>query len=222
MWSQTPIMPSYWATACAIKERNDVFSGEGSIFSYFNGQILTSYMLKKDINTKKEVNSKKYLNHYFFENYQKDYKREKRKWWNWIRRIEEKDYHQATSAQLAKDHWQFHEYMRDALAYFGSTRSEYTYQVEQKLEKIIKKYYGNSWNSIFGILTTALKLDDVQKEHLKRLELVKNGLTSDKILSHVSNFPWLVSDYLDEKKASEFLMDMFKRKKMIMFLRVID
>jgi len=212
MWSQTPIMPSYWATAQAFKERSDIYQG-GEKFSYYDGRVITTYVPKNEIELRKKKESKRYTKPAFFKKYQLRYHKEKKEWWGWIRRVEKKDYSNVTISQLREDQEKFQEYMRDSIAYFGSTRPEFTYQAEQKLEKILKKYFEDEWKNVFGALVNALKLDDVQKEHLERLKLLSAGITNKKLLSHVSKFPWLVADYLEEKKALSFLRKIFNKEK---------
>ena len=45
MWSTTPLMPTYWATCRALIDRADVY-GDGEVFSYFDGEVMTTYMQK--------------------------------------------------------------------------------------------------------------------------------------------------------------------------------
>jgi len=213
MWSGIPTMPSYLGTAFSLKGRKDIYRNGGSIFSYYDGKVITSYAPNEDLEIRRNEESKIYLNPNFFKKYQKQYKKELKQWWAWIRKIEKKDYSKISIYQLKKDHSQFQQYMIDSIAYFGSTRPEYTYQAEQKLEKILKKYLKNEWNNIFGVLVDALELDDVQKEHLERLKLVGSGITEKKLETHLSKFPWLVGDYLEEKKALDFIKKMFKKEK---------
>ncbi len=142
MWSLFPIIPSHWATPQALKERSEIFT-RGEYFGYYGGKVITAYMPREQLERWKKTTSKQYLKPSYFRKYQQQYQKEKSNWWKWIREIEKKDYSNVEKKQLKKDHWKFQEYMRDAIAYFGSTRSEFTYQVEQKLEKIIKKYSGN-------------------------------------------------------------------------------
>ena len=213
MWSQTPIIPSSWGTVRSLRERRDIYKNGGSIFSYFNGKIITTYIPKEDLEIRKNTESKAYLSPDFFKKYQKRYKKEMNKWWKWIRKIEKKDYSNISINQLKKDHWKFQEYMRDAIAYFGSTRPEYTYQVEEKLKKYLKKRFANEWDYIYGILLGVLELDDIQKEYLERLKLVNSGITEKKINNHISKFPWLVSDYLEEKKGLSLIKNLFNKEK---------
>ncbi len=213
MWSQTPIMPSSWGTAFSLKKGRDIYRKGGIIFSYYDGKIITTYIPKQDLEIRKNIDSIKYLSPKFFKKYQLRYKKEKAQWWNWIRKIERKDYSKISINQLKKDHLKFQEYMRDALAYFGSTRPEFTYQAEQKLEKILKKYFKDNWGNVFTVLVDSLKLDNVQKEHLESLKLLTAKITKEKLLIHTSKFPWLVSDYLEEKKALSFLRKIFIKEK---------
>ena len=125
------------------------------------------------------------------------------------KKIENKDYSNITKKQLAKDVFQFQKYMIDSIAYFGSTRPEYTYQAEKKLEKIVKKNFDKDWNVIFGTLVNPIELDDVQKEYLERLKLIASGITDNKIKKHLSRFPWLVGDYLNEERALSFMKNIF-------------
>ena len=213
MWSGIPTLASYLGTPYALVERNDIYSGGGSIFSYYDGKIITTYMPKEDLEIRRNKESKIYLNQNYFKRYQKQYKKELIQWWNWVRKIEEKDYSKISNSQLKKDILQFQKYTTDSIAYFGSTRPEYTYQAEQRLEKILKKYFKERWGNVFGILVDAIELDDVQKEHLERLKLVNSGITNKKIKTHLSKFPWLVGDYLEEEKALDFIGKIFKKEK---------
>lgn len=213
MWSGIPTIASYLGTAFSLKDRRDIYINSGSIFSYYDGNIITTYMPKEDLEIRKNRESKFYLNPGYFKKYQKQYKKELRQWWVWIRKIEKRNYFKIKNDQLKKDIRKFQEYMIDSIAFFGSTRPEYTYQAEQKLEKILKKFFKEEWNDIFGILIESLKLDDVQKEHLERLKLVNSGLTDKKIKIHLSKFPWIVGDYIEEKKAIEFVGKIFRKEK---------
>ena len=213
MWSGIPTIPSYLGTAFSLKRRRDIYRSGGSVFSYYDGKVITSYMPNEDLEIRKNKESKVYLNPNFFKKYQKQYKKELKQWWFWVRKIEDKDYSKISINQIKKDHSQFQEYMIDSIAYFGSTRPEYTYQPEQKLERILKKHFKNEWNNIFGALIDAVELDDVQKEHLERLKLVDSGITEKKLKNHLSRFPWLVGDYLEERKALDFIKRMFRKEK---------
>jgi len=170
-------------------------------------------MPKEDLEKRRNKESKIYLDSDYFKKYQKQYKKESKRWWSWIRKMEKGDYSKITKNQLKKDVLQFQKYTTDSIAYFGSTRPEYTYKVEQNLEKILKEYFKDKWNNVFGILVDAIELDDVQKEHLERLKLVNSGITNKKIKAHLSRFPWLVGDYLGEEKAVDFMKKIFRKEK---------
>lgn len=212
MWSQVPIMPSYWATPQSLKERSEIFA-KGEYFGYYDGKVITAYMPKEQLNRWRKTISKKNLKPSYFRKYQNHYQKEKASWWKWIRRIEKKDYSYTTLNQLKKDVKKFQENMRDAIAYFASTRTEFTYQTEQRLEKIIKKHYGDNWPNIFGVLVESVKLDDVQKEYLDWLKLIESKPSDRMLLKHVSGYPWLIFGQLSEKEVLNYLKDRLKKEK---------
>ena len=86
MWSGVPTIASYLATPYAIIERSDIYSGGGSVFSYYDGSVITTYMPKGDLESRKNKESSVYLNPNYFKKYQNKYKKESRQWWNWIRK----------------------------------------------------------------------------------------------------------------------------------------
>ncbi|MDO8509916.1 MAG: PEP-utilizing enzyme [bacterium] len=203
MWSTTSLMPTYYATAQALLMRGDVYSN-GEIFCYFDGHIITAYMRKSQIEKFKQE-GKKFLDKSFFQKYGEQYKKETECWWNWVRNIESDNHLQTESTTLLKEYTQFIEYMRDSIAYFGSTRTEFTFATEQLLEEIIKKYYGNKWPDIFGILTTAVVLDDIQKEYLDWLKLLENKYDDQDLLDHTSKYPWLVFGQFHDDRVIEYI-----------------
>ena len=48
------MMPSYWATADALRERIRIFT-DAEIFQYFDGSIITAYMRESDLDGLKEI-----------------------------------------------------------------------------------------------------------------------------------------------------------------------
>jgi len=54
MWSSQLMMPSYWATADALRERIRIFT-DAEIFQYFDGSIITAYMRESDLDGLKEI-----------------------------------------------------------------------------------------------------------------------------------------------------------------------
>ena len=99
----------------------------------------------------------------------------------------------------------FNQYARDSIAYFASTRTEFTFAAEQRLEEIIKKYFGDKWPVVFGDLVTSISLDDIQNEYLDWLQLISYEFVDQDLLDHVSKYPWLVFGQFDEAKVVEFL-----------------
>jgi phosphohistidine swiveling domain-containing protein len=206
MWSSLPTMPNYWATPEIFRAKKAHFPS-ASIFQYYDGKLITAYMLEDDLERYKQITSPQFLNPEFFKKYQSGYKKETSDWWNWIRSIEAKDYAQITPEQLAKDHNQFFIFMRDSISYFGSTRTEFTFAAEQRLEAILEKKFGNKWPDVFGILTTPVEFDDIQREGVAWLKLLKEGATDKKLLTHVSQYPWLIFGQLSEDKVLVYLRE---------------
>jgi phosphohistidine swiveling domain-containing protein len=205
MYGISPLMPSFWATAVAAKERVGVISAP-SMFQYFDGKVVNVYYPKNDIDKWKEE-SKKFLDEKFFKEYLDEYNKESKVWWNWIRKIEKKDYSKINKKELLKDHSDFCLYQRDSLAHFAISRPEVTYAVEQRLEEIIKKEYTNDWTDVVGILTTPLELDDIQKEYVDWLKLIEDNSKVEKkdYISHTSNYPWLVFGQFSDEKVIDYL-----------------
>jgi len=211
MWSTTPIMPTYWTTSQALLARGDVYA-HGDIFCYFDGMIITTYMQKSQLE-KFKTEGEKYLDPSFFKKYRTQYRKETENWWKWARKIEKTDYTKVIIPDLIKDHSQFIEYARDSIAYFGSTRTEFTYAAEQRLEEIIKNHYKDKWPDIFGILTVATVLDDIQKEYLDWLKMLSKTTSDRKFLDHASKYPWLVFGQFNDGKVMEFLRSREKEEK---------
>ncbi len=203
MWSTTPLMPTYWATCRALIDRGDVY-GDGEVFSYFDGDVITTYMQKSQIDKFKRE-GEKYLNACFFQKYQEKYNKETNEWWHWIRQKEGEDFTNKSWADLLEDFMRFNQYERDSIAYFASTRTECTFAAEQRLEEIVKKYYGDNWPDVFGNLVTSTTLDDIQNEYLDWLKLISSEFTDQTLLNHVSQYSWLVFGQFDEAKVVEFL-----------------
>jgi len=211
MWSTTPIMPTYWTTSQALLDRCDVYSN-GEIFCYFDGSIITTYMQKSQLEKFKRE-GEKYLEPEFFKKYQSQYQEEAKKWWSWARIVEKTDYSKIKISDLIKDHSHFVEYARDSIAYFGSTRTEFTYAAEQRLEVLIKKYFGDKWPDTFGTLTISPDLDDIQKEYLDWLKIFTEEIDNLKLLGHASKYPWLVFGQFDDSKVLDFLKNRAKEEK---------
>lgn len=211
MWSTTPLMPTYWATCQALLTRGDLYSN-GEIFCFFDGNVVTAYVKKSQIyQAKKE--GEKYLDKNFFANYLANYKKETESWWSWVRMTENKNYLNINLSELLQDFDKFNKFQRDSLAYFSSTRTEFTFAAEQKLEEIIKKYYKDNWLSLFGVLTTPVVLDDIQNEYLDWLKLLDRKLDNKLLLNHASRYPWLIFGQFDDKKVIEFLKDRYDNEK---------
>ena len=205
MWGLKPVLPSFWASPEALKERKNIlFPGKG-LFQYFDGEVLTAYMRQDELDETKKVDSKKFLDPSYYEIYKKQYAKEYAQWWSWIRAIEKKDYTQVTKETLLQDHENFTKYQRDAIAYFGSTRPEPTAAAEERLKEILKNYVGENWPDTFGILTTPVALDDVQKEQLNFVKLIDEKSTDEDLLKHASTYPWLVFGQFEDNKIIEFL-----------------
>ena len=211
MWSTTPLMPTYWATCRALIDRADVY-GDGEVFSYFDGDVITTYMQKSQIDKFKRE-GEKYLNESFFQNYQEKYNQETNKWWLWIRQKESQDFSDKSCSDLLEDFVRFNQYARDSIAYFASTRTEFTFAAEQRLEEIIKKYFGDKWPVVFGDLVTSISLDDIQNEYLDWLQLISYEFVDQDLLDHVSKYPWLVFGQFDEAKVVEFLRNRLANEK---------
>lgn len=211
MWSTTPLMSTYWATALASKDRRDIYENS-NLFSYYDGSIITTYNLKSCIDNAKKQ-GERFLNLSYYNEYKKKYKKEAKVWWLWVRRIENKNYLKTSVAELIGDYRQFMKYSRDAISYFGSTRTEFTYAAEQRLEEILKKYYKEMWPVIFGTLATSASLDNIQQEHFDWLKLITMKPSDAKLLNHASKYPWLIFGQFDNEKVLEFLRDRIKEEK---------
>lgn len=206
-------MANCWGAAQALKERGNVFGGSKAyVFSYFDGKEITTYMPIETIEYFKKK-GEKYLNPIYFKKYQTKYRKETKDWWDFIRKIERKDYSKIKTKELIADHYQFTLYMRDALSYFGSTRTEFTFASEKKLELILKKYFKEKWINIFSDLVESTELDDIQKEHFARLSLLGKNLSDKKILVHLSKFPWLIFGEISSKISVLFIKGILKKEK---------
>lgn len=206
MWSATPTFYTYWANAAAGESRPELFPLVDA-FHYYDGKMITAYMPQSQLEAFKQ-DGEKFLDKEYFQTYSSKFDQESAEWWGWIRQIEAKTYEKATSEELARDHMKFGDYHRDAIAYFGSTRTEYTFAVEQKLEAILEKHFGQDWPSKFGTLTTPVDLDDIQREYLDWLKLVEEpNVSDDQLMSHVSIYPWLVFGQYQEAKVADHLRE---------------
>ncbi|MFA6227012.1 MAG: PEP-utilizing enzyme [Candidatus Paceibacterota bacterium] len=211
MWSTTPIMPASWTTSEALITHGDIY-GEGEIFCYFDGSVITTYMPKKQLDKFKEI-GEKYLDEKYFNKYKSKYRVAAKKWWNWVRKIESVDFSRYTNGQIIKDYNSFIDHAKDSIAYFGSTRTEFTYKAEQRLEEIIRKYFNNDWPRVFGILSTPLSLDDIQREYLDWLSILSKKHDDSILLKHLSKYPWLVFGQYDDKRTLKFLENRKKSEK---------
>jgi len=205
LWSTAPTLPGYWGGMMALKERRDIVPSL-DMFYYYDGtsNVITAYAAQESIAYAKRVVSKKYTKPTFFKKYQAQYRQERVRWWQWAHAIEKKDYSHVSRSQLAKDHQQFLDYLRDSVSYFWTTRPEPTYATEQELEKILKKYFKDQWMTAFAISVRALVLDEVQREYLARLQL-RSRATKKELATHASHFPWFVFGQLSENKALAFV-----------------
>ncbi len=203
MWSSSPIMPAYWST-CETRDRPEVYGNE-DIFSYYENGIMTTYTPQWVIDNHK-TGSKKFLNQKYYSDYVKKYIKESEIWWKWIRNIEKKDYVKINKKELINDIEKFRIYARDSMAYFGSTRPEFTFSIERRLEEILKKVYKN-WPEIFGILATSTLLDDIQKEYLAWLSLIESNYTDKDLIAHASKYPWLIFGQFDDEKILSYLRE---------------
>ena len=100
--------------------------------------------------------------------------------------------------------------MTDSMAYFGSTRLEFTYACEQRLIEIVKKIHAKNWVDVFGELSTPVMLDEIQVEQLDFIKILNSGITDKKLLEHASKYPWLMFCKYDEQEALEFLKGLSK------------
>ncbi len=202
MWSSTPTLPNYWGTALALRDRHDVFP-TAALFQYYDGSVITAYMREEDLERFRSEESPKYLDPTFLAAYEANYQRELETWWMWIRRVERTDYATASPDVLRADHKQFAEYMRDAIAYFGSTRPEFTFTSERELLIILERHLGSEASKAFEALATSREHDEVQKEEMAWEALENRDEAA--LLAHLSRFPWLVFGQFDEQKAFAFL-----------------
>lgn len=207
MWASAPVLPSFYGSSNAQKHRPDIPFPSPVGFQYFDGEVITMYMPKFELErTKYEISPNLFLNEKDYKNFVKTFEKEYKDWTNWIEDIKTKDYSQATRKELLKDHKDFTSYQRDSVGYFGSTRTETNHAVEQKLERIVEEKFEDKWPEIFGILTTPLELDDIQKQQLDLARLSDKKDVSDKdLLEHTSEFPWLVFGQFDDKKVVEYV-----------------
>ena len=212
MWSQKPLLPSNHATSVALKrgaDPLDVFA-TAHILQYYDGKFINTYIMKKDLEKWKRDNSVKFLNTSFYKKYCEKYEKDNNAWWSWIREIEKKDFSNTTKDELLACHKIFSKFMVDAISYFGSTRPEFTYAVEQRLEEILKKYFGDNWGDAFTALATSSELDDVQKEQKDWKILTKARPTDENLLKHASKYPWLVLGSYSKEDALNHLRELIK------------
>ncbi|MFC1727975.1 PEP-utilizing enzyme [Nanoarchaeota archaeon] len=212
MWCQKPLLPSNHGTAVALKggaEALDVFA-TAHILQYYDGKLLSTYIMKKDINDWKANKSIKFLDPSFYKKYSEKYEQESKKWWEWIREVEKKDYSNLTKKELIEDHELFSRFMVNSISFFGSTRPEFTYAVEQKLEEHLKKYFRDDWGDAFTVLATSSEEDEVQKEQKDWKILVESNPSDESLLNHTSKYPWLVLGTFSEEEALKHLKELMK------------
>lgn len=197
-------MPGYWATPHALKDRGDIYP-RGHLFSYFDGEVITTYMVEQEIESIKKNVSPKYLDEVFYKKYVEKFEDEQKTWWDFIRSIEHKDYENIENEILAKDYQHYTLYLRDAIAYFGSTRPEFTYAAEQELERIIQDHFDKQWDEVFGLITTPIELDDIQKEEVAWEKVGNDNHSRQTLQKHLSRYPWLVVGQFDQEKAFQYL-----------------
>ncbi len=208
MWGTAPVLPSFYATPQAQKERKDVLIPSDGSFQYFDGKVLTAFMATDELDETRKKDSIKFLNPDYYEEYVKNFNSEYENWWKWIREIETKDYSTISNQELGNDHKTFSIFQRDSICYFGSTRPELTFAAEERLKEILKKYFDKDWATVFGVFTISEQLDDVQKEQLDFTKLVSQEYSENNLLAHTSKYPWLVFGQFDENKVVEFLKEM--------------
>ncbi|MBU1976012.1 MAG: hypothetical protein KKG59_06430 [Nanoarchaeota archaeon] len=206
MWSLAPFFPATYATAHALRDRGLLFDKKTS-FQYYDGKIHTSFMLKHELEHEKQNIGRRYLDPSHYEQYTQDYLKEQGEWWDWIRTIEKKDYSTATKEELKADHQKYTDFMRDSIAYFGSTRPEYTYAAEEQLQSILKQKLGKDWPKAFEALVTPLDNDAVQIEQLSWLNLLSSDIEDKHLLDHASEYPWLVFGQFKEQEVIKYLKE---------------
>jgi phosphohistidine swiveling domain-containing protein len=212
MWSSKVAMDVYYASSMTLKERPDLVPSASS-FHFYDGEVITAYA-PESLRAKFEKESKRYLDASFFARYRIKYLKERKNWWKWIRSIERKDYSEIPVSELINDQAQFTRYMCDSIAYFWTSRPEFTYATECELEQILRRYFPNSWPNIMSMLATSSILDDIQKEHLDFLKLVSARRNNrEDSLKHLSTYPWLVVGQLDDTKALKFILRRFRKEK---------
>ncbi len=211
MWSSKVAMDVYYASSMTLKERPDLVPSANS-FHFYDGEVITAYA-PESLRARFKKESRKYLDASFFARYRIKYLKERKNWWKWIRGIERKDYSKIPVSELIKNQAQFARYMCDSIAYFWTSRPEFTYAAEQELEAIIRQYFPSSWPNVISALATSPILDDIQKEHLYFLKLAYTRRGSHKdLLEHLSAYPWLVVGQLDDAKALQFVSNRFRKE----------
>ena len=208
IWGTKPVMPIYWTETEVVAEEYKLIP-MCDIFSYFDGNVISTYMKRGQLKEKWYTYGEKYLDPKFYNNYCKEYEKEEKTWWKWIRKIEKKEY--SSSKDLIKDFRKFADFQRDSIAYFGSTRLEFTNAVEEKLMSTIKKAFPDSWANVFNAFTIPEVDDDIQIEQKAWVKLLSSKHTDKDLLKHASTFPWLVYGNWSEKSVIVFLKKLVKQ-----------
>jgi len=206
MWDFPPIMTYNYGLTEIFMRDEDPFPTLRSL-QYFDGKTVTSYMVMEDLERLKREQSIKFLDKNYFNKYLEEYKQKITHWWQDIRRIEKRNYADCSNDDLVNDLKTFEHNIADALAYFGSTRPEFTFAGEERLSSILLEA-GITAMDDFVTLITPVDFDDVQKEHHSWLKLIMNGmLTDEDILSHISKYPWLVFGEYEDNKIVKLFRD---------------
>jgi len=207
MWASAPVLPSFYSSSNTQKNRPDIPFPSPVGFQYFDGEVITMYMPKSELErTKYEKSPNLFLREDDYKKFVKTFEKEYKEWIDWIEEIRTKDYSHSTREELIRDHEDFTFHQRDSIGYFGSTRTETNHAVEQRLEEIVEKQFGDRWPEVFGIITTPLELDDIQKQQLDLARLAdKKDLSDGDLLKHASEFPWLVFGQFDDSKVVEYV-----------------
>lgn len=212
MWSSKVAMDVYYASSMTLKERPDLIPSASS-FHFYDGKVITAYA-PESLRERFKKESRKYLNPSFFARYRTKYLKERESWWKWIRDIGRKDYSRVSVSELIKDQTQFTRFMCDSIAYFWTSRPEFTYATERELEQVLRRYFPNFWPTVVSTLATSPILDDIQKEHLDFLKLASTRKNNRKaFLKHLSKYPWLVVGQLNDNRALAFISKRFRKER---------
>jgi len=103
----------------------------------------------------------------------------------------------------------FHSQFR---AYFKSTRAEFLACAENRLKQLLLlKFKNNDIQTVFELITTPSRFDDINKEQLNWFELLSNErkIFPKHVIKHIYKHPWLVAHSYDRQEVLKMFWKKF-------------